>query len=332
MKSSHPFFSRAFIGLALGVASLLSGCAINMKVPIKDPVPSATGYEKAGELPPKALAFKDAQSEPDKKAFLAGTIPMQLVYQDKPFEAVPWLANQVTREMAARGLPVTQAANSESGTAVVIRRAHIESYRASGFSPFITFTSLRADVQTPKGPQRVTAYVKRGKVPVWSFDEIIDPTFNAPLGLLAKELAAKLNQQLYGQVVGDAKVRALLAKLKQNNAAPDDAYLDVYELGFSNNPIAIPELVKLVTHQSEYVRLAAISSLGILKAGDQLHLLMALFESEGNIWQDRAMALKAIGDIGSPEALVYLDKQGQRFAKGDDKEARWTRDILGLYK
>ncbi|EJN07897.1 HEAT repeat domain-containing protein [Herbaspirillum sp. YR522] len=332
MKSSHPSFSRALIGVALGVAALLSGCAVNMKVPIKDPVVSATQYEKAGELPPVALAFKDARPEPEKKAILGGTIPMQLVYQDKPFDALPWLSTQVTREMVARGLPVTQAGAGESGTEVLIRRAHIENYRSNGFSPFITFTSLRADVQTPKGLQRVTAYVKRGKVPVWSFDEIIDPTFNTPLGLVAKELAAKLNQQLYGQVVSDATVKALLAKLKQNNAAPEDAYLDVYELGFSNNPIAIPELAKLVTHSSEYVRLAAISSLGILKAADQLPLLMAIYESKDNIWQDRAMALKSIGDIGTPRAFAYMRKQSKSLGKGDDKEVKWTREILRLYR
>lgn len=33
---------------------------------------------------------------------------------------------------------------------------------------------MRADVDTPRGPLRVTAYIKRGKVPVWSFDDVID--------------------------------------------------------------------------------------------------------------------------------------------------------------
>jgi hypothetical protein len=329
MKTKTCVLNNAVAMLAV---ALLSGCAVNMKVPVKDPAPSAdTSYNKTAAATPVSLAFKDDQSEDDKARLLTGLIPMQMVYQDKPFEAVPWIARHTVAEMAARGLPVTLAANSVSNPNVLIKRIHIENHRVSGFSPFVTFTSLRADVVTAKGPQRVTAYIKRGKVPVWSFDEIADPTYNDPLNIITKELAAKLNQQLFGQVVADDKVNALIAKIKRSPETEANAYVDVYQLGFSNNPIAIPELVKFASHNSEYVRQAAISSLGILKAEGQTDFLINLYESSGGLWQDRAMALKALGDIGTPRTLDYLKAQLKKFENRTDKDALWTKEIILMY-
>ena len=43
------------------------------------------------------------------------------------------------------------------------------------------------------------------------------------------------------------------------------------------------------------------------------------------------MALKAIGDLGTPESLAYLQKQRENFKNKTDKEARWTNEIIALY-
>jgi hypothetical protein len=316
--------------VAMSVA-LLAGCAIGMKVPVKEPAPSGVAFEKRGSASPLVLAFRDEQSQADKATPVSGTIPMSLTSLDKPFDAAPWIADHTAKEMVSRGLPVTLAGPGASGTSVVIRRMHIENHRASGFSPFVTFTSLRADVDTPQGPKRVTAYVKRGKVPVWSFDEVIEPTFNEPLHILTKELAAKLNQQFFKQMASDSQVNALIAKINKDAATRADAYLDVYQLGFSNNPLAIPALVTLADSPSEYVRLAAVSSLGVLKANAQLQFLIARHESPTLIWQDRGMALKAIGDLDTAESRAYLQKRQDVFKAGMDKESIWTREIISLY-
>jgi len=315
--------------IVVAVAAL-SGCGA-MQVRVKEPAPSTIAYNKAGAAQAVALSFQDAREEQDKAKIVSGTLQAQLMDKDKPLDAVPWLADQTVKEMVARGLPVSLATAGTAGTNVVIKRIHIENHRSNGFAPFVTFTSLRADVETPQGPQRITAYVRRAKVPIWSMDELIEPTFNAPLSIVTKELAAKLNQQLFKQVVSDDQVQALIAKINNEAASKDSAYLDVYQLGFSNNPIAIPELVKLSTHESEYVRLAALSSLGILKATNQFKFLSERYELAG-IWQDRAMALKAIGDLGTEESRAFLQKQWTRFADSDDKEARWTKEIISLYR
>jgi hypothetical protein len=320
---------RSATGIVLASA-VLSGCAVNMKVPLKDPPPSAAKYQKTTQPAPVTLAFKDDRNEADK-ALVTGVIPMQVVYNDKPFEATPWVAQHIVKEMTARGLPVTLG-DGQGSTPVLIKRIRIENHRASGFSPFVTFTSVRAEVLTASGLKTITSYVKRGKVPIMSFDEVIDPTYNAPLGIVTKEIATKLNQQLFRQAISDEEVGALIRKINQDaTAKSNDTYLQVYQLGFGNNPRAVPELVKLSSHTDEYVRLAAVSSLGILKANDQYAFLSRLYENSTLLWQDRAMALKAIGDLGTPESRAYLLKQQALLEGRKDKDATWTKEIIALY-
>lgn len=132
-------------------------------------------------------------------------------------------------------------------------------------------------------------------------------------------------------MVSDEEVNTLIANINKDAATREEAYLDVYQLGFSNNPAAIPELVKLTSHASEYVRLAAISSLGILKAVDQFDLLAKRYESKEGLWQDRAMALKAIGDLDTPKSHAYLQKEWDQLKNNTDTDSLWTKEIISLY-
>lgn len=313
------------IGIALAV---LSGCAINMPVPIKDPVPATEKYSRGGTVSPSSLYFSDHQKDTDKALLITGRIPMKPVYKDQPLDVTRWLADNTVRELVARGLPVKLSADGKGATDVRIGRIHIENRRVSGFSPFETFTSLRADVMTSQGPKRVTSWVKRGKVPVWSFDEVIEPTYNVPLSILTKELAAKINQALYGQAMSDAQIDALVNKIE---SAKEIDPMDVHELGFGNNPRAIKALVKLVDHGDDEISHAAISSLGILRAKDQFDMLAKRFEAKGDV-EDRAIALKAIGDLGSAESAAYLGKQAAALATQTDSDATVFKDVIALYQ
>ena len=149
--------------------------------------------------------------------------------------------------------------------------------------------------------------------------------------MLTNEVAAKLNLQLFDRAVRDAEVNALIEKIRRDGGVRDDAFLDVYQLGFSSNRLAVPELVKLSTSVNEYVRLAAVSSLGILKARDQFDFLVQRYETQGRIWQDRAMALKAIGDLDTAQSRAYLQKALSVYAERTDTEALWTREVIDLY-
>lgn len=312
-------------------AMALTGCAVNMKVPLKDPTPSGVAYQGDSVQEVRTIRFQDERSTEAKGKVLTGLIPMQLTFQDKPLDAFNWLERSITQDLTSRGMKLSSAQTDAPQAIVQVEHIQIENQRTSGFSPLITFTTVKANVQTPSGSRRVAAYVKRAKVPVWSFDEVIDPAFNDALSIASKEVAAKINQFAFRQAISDAEVQRLIAGVKRDGTTRDSAYLDVYQLGFGNNPSAIPALAEWTAHPAEYVRLAAISSLGNLGAVEQFSLLKRLAEAKPGMWQDRAMALKAIGDLGTPESKVYLQQQWKAIESLTDKESSWTKTVLSLY-
>ena len=264
-------------------------------------------------------------------SFTSGTLPMGLTHNGETLDPVDFLAKYTIAELVARGVPVSSG--SGDATDVEINKVIMRNYRSMGFSPFTTVTMLSADILADDGDHRVGAFIMRGKVPVWSFNEVIEPTMNQPLELLVKELAAKINMVLYGQSASDATVQTLIDKVNADPAAAL-AYLDVYQLGYSNNPAAIDALVEMTGNAHEYIRLAAISSLGTINAHGQVEQLISLFNGVG-IWQDRAMAVKSLGDIaamGDERAMMFLQNDVEPKLRGESATgAEWTREILGLY-
>jgi HEAT repeat protein len=200
----------------------------------------------------------------------------------------------------------------------------------SGFSPFVTFTFLSTDLDTGTAKKRIGVFIKRGKVPVWSFDEIVDPTFNQPLSLAVKELASKVANQMYGYRASDKTVDDLVAKL--SGKREPESFLDVYALGFTNNPKAIEPVAKLTTDPDEYVRLAAISSLGNLRATSHFDFLKGIYQNRSSLWQDRAMALKSIADLDTNEAKAFVTGELKYWqAQPPSNESTWTSQIIRLY-
>lgn len=327
MKTLRLFHRTPLFGTLIYLV-LLSGCAINMKVPIRDPEPSAAQYVKPTTSAPIILFFSDSRSAENKGALLTGRIPMQLTTPDeKQFDAVSWLATQTVREMVARGLPVQLGNDAKDPSTVVIRRVHIENRRVSGFSPFETFTSVSADVVTPASTQRIATFIKRGKVPVWSFNEVIDPTYSDPLGLTAKEFAAKLARILFDAKLSDSQVDALVVKTGGVNVN----YRDVYELGFSNNARAIPQLIILTANKDDEVHQAAFSALGVLRDSQHFDVLVTEAKDSKADWEDRAAALKGIGDLGTPQSHAYLEQEKARLETLTDAESMRTKELIGLY-
>ena len=49
------------------------------------------------------------------------------------------------------------------------------------------------------------------------------------------------------------------------------------------------------------------------------------------MWQDRAMALKSIGDLGTEEAYNYLKERKSFWEGKTTNEALWNLKILNLY-
>ncbi|MBL8275137.1 MAG: HEAT repeat domain-containing protein [Pelomonas sp.] len=318
------------LAAGLSTAALLSACAPASYL-VKQPTPSGIAGKATGTAP--AAWVIDDQRKGAERDFSTGVLTAGLRTEAGPIQPVPFLAEHLQAELASRGLAVqVRAASADATPNLFLQSFRMQNHRANGFAPFVTFTYLSADIDTPSGRKRVAAFVKRGKVPVWSFEEVIEPTLNQPLSLAVKELASKIAAQAYGWRASDATLNALLAKVGPQAKLEGDAHLDVYALGFSNHPGAKDRLVQLTQHPDEYVRLAAISSLGTLGATDQFALLKGLYERRDAIWQDRAMALKSIGDLGTPASRALLTEELKRWESGKgDKESIWTAQIIRLY-
>jgi hypothetical protein len=316
--------NRAIRLLALAaLAAALSGCAPGGYL-VKTPAPSAQRFEGAAP-PPAQLALVDARSD---KLFSSGILKAQLsVAEGQDLDPMRYLADGLQGELASRGVPMKVVQDGQGLPRLTVRTFRMINHRATGFSPFVTMTYFSGDLETPAGTRRVGVFVKRGKVPVWSFDEVVEPTFNQPLSLVVKELSAKLAGELYRSRASDRSVDDLVARLGARNP---DSFLDVYALGFSNNPRAAGTLASLTGDADEYVRLAAISSLGTLRATSQMEALRSLYAGS-NLWQDRAMALKAIGDLGTAESRALLEKERAAWAGQSGLEPQWTQRVIDLY-
>lgn len=307
----------------------LQACAPKIYV-VDSPEPSEYDYVTGDAQQASTLSIVDAR-EDSFMPFTSGVLPMGLTYEGEPIKPIRFLAEFTVAELAARGIPVQ--AGTDDAVEIQINKMAMRNYRATGFSPFTTTTVLSADVMAPEGERRVGAFVVRGKVPVWSFDEVIEPTMNQPLELLVQEFAAKINVILFQQSADDATIEALVLAI---NSDPDrgDAYLDVYQLGFSNNTTAIDPLIEMTKSPHEYVRLAAISSLGTIGAHGQVDYLISIFLGDSS-WRDRAMSVKSLADLavtGNDAAMSFLQNDVEAGMAGETATgADWTREILGLY-
>jgi hypothetical protein len=319
---AHGNHLMRFLALA-AIAAALTGCAPSGYI-VSSPTPSGQRFE--GSAPPASeLALVDARTI---KVFSSGILPAQLsVAEGQVIDPMRYLAEHLQSEFASRGAPTKVVQDGKGMPRLTVRTFRMINHRTNAYAPFITMTYFAGDLETSAGTRRIGVFVKRGKVPVWSFQEVVEPTLTQPLSLVVKELAAKISRETYGSRGSDKSVDELVAKLGARGA---DSFLDVYALGFTNNPRAVSTLVSLTSDGDEYVRLAAISSLGTLRAAPQLAQLRSLYGG-ANLWQDRAMAIKAIGDLGTAESRALLEKEIASWSGQKGNEALWTRRVIELY-
>lgn len=311
---------------ALGLL-LAAGCAPSSYT-VKAPTPSGMKLESTATLSPQRLALNDLRPT-EQRVFHSGILTAVISYNKAPLDPPAFLATHLQAELKSRGMPVDVVPGAGGPPSIDLRAFRMQNHRVSAYSPFVTLTYLSVDLHNGPETQRFGVFIKRGKVPVWSFTEVIEPTMNEPLSLAVKELATKIASALGGQGSADAVVDQLVGKLATRT---ESSFLDVYALGFSRNPKAVDTLVKLAADPDEYVRLAAISALGTVGAESQFGLLKSICENPASLWQDRAMALKSIGDIGTPDAKAYLQEQWKRQGSAPaGNEATWTSQIIGLY-
>ncbi|MES1191937.1 MAG: HEAT repeat domain-containing protein [Steroidobacter sp.] len=321
-------FSRPLFYAALFSAMLfMTGCAPSF-YNVKEPVPSGLKYVAPSQAQSLHLSMIDERRGQDK-VFSSGILPATLKVKGQPVDPPKFLAKSVADELVSRGIPATVTVGEGDSPKVHLKQFNMLNYRSSGFAPFFTFLYIKADLETASGTKRIAAYVRRGKTPVWSFDEVIEPTFNQPLEIAAKEFASKVANALYGYHASDDAVNQLIAKI--SGPRTGDTYLDVYALGFTNNPAALNKLVELTHDTDQYVRQAAISSLGNMNAVGQLQLLEDIYNNSTVSREDRDIAIKAIGDLGTPDAMTFLKQEYEKVSKLTDANSIWTTRVMSLY-
>jgi hypothetical protein len=313
--------------VALFAALALTACA-PPNYNVRAPTPSGLKYVVAGAATEKSFAVLD-ERRADGKMFSSGILPAELKIDGAPIDPVSFFATHLQAELASRGLPAKISSATTAPPAIHLRDYRMENMRTNAYTPFISLTYVSADVETGDGMKRIGAFVTRGKTPVWSFEEIIEPTLNQPLGLGIQEFASKFANAVYGFRASDATVKDLTAKI--NGTRTPNTFLDVYALGFTNHPAALDTLIALTKDSQEYVRQAAIASLGNLGANTQFGLLRSIYQDQSVAWQDRCIALKSIADLDTAESKAFISEEAHRLGANATKETQVMSRILALY-
>lgn len=301
MKTSRPAPRRAIGAGALFLLLALFACGCTETFYVHGAPPPANKYGAATRNEPATFAIADKRT-PDRLPLSAGTHKIELQGMGN---GIPYLADNLVNVLHAEGIEVKYVGVENAPLELAVLTYRIRNLQSSGFSPVHTFTTFAGNLSVDAGtPRRVTAYFKNTKVPVWSSSELVRPCFQIPFEVIVKEIAAKMNAQVFGRVTPTEKVNELAAAVP---TAPSDtaseAYLKVLELGYTNNPAAIPPLVKLTERRETMMRAAAVSALGILGAKEQLPLLEKIYaENSGYV---KSMAVKSIGTSTHPSRAPF---------------------------
>jgi hypothetical protein len=299
---------------------LLSGVGCSKRFFIKPPTPSSVVYTNPAPVQTH-LSIRDARSEADKDL---STGRLTAVLDGLEGNEVQFLGEHIENELVARGANLQWAEASDGDLQLELLKFRIRNHRATGFSPYWTFTTFSADLSDGSSRGRVTAYFKNGKVPVWAFREVEEPTYNVPVSLLIKEVATKINARVFRISASAEEVQRIAGAVAADNS--ELRYIKVFELGYTNNPAAIPHVLELIDDDGSLVSAAAISCLGMLQAQDQFDLLTRLYENREDI--DKVMALKSIGDLDTEESRQFIIS----VSESDDYDDEMIREVVDLYR
>ena len=310
--------------LVIGI--ILSGCGLSYK--IKDPALSHVKYG-TGDMAPVALDIIDKRTG-DDTLYLMGRIGMASELSDLSnileFEnikdPVAFFATNLEEELNSRGTPVKCAVVQTSTADMIleINRYKIDNYRATGFSPWEACHVFDGTLIVRQEKKPIKAYFYNGKTPVWSMDEIVDPCFNIPAAVIIKEVASKINKASFNLKISDDEIQQLTGQIDANRSKLDieGPFEQVLELGYGNNANAVEPLKTYAQQEDPFLKACALSAIGILGAEGQLEFLKQQYSNE-EAYNSRYMALKAIGDIGSPEAMQFIQaikKEGSYDSEG----------------
>jgi hypothetical protein len=127
------------------------------------------------------------------------------------------------------------------------------------------------------------------------------------LETLLERVADAVGAQLYGQVhmrhASDDEIRAALRQ-----DAPAGVLMEAAsEAGERNLTGVLDDVIALTAHPDDTVVLRAASSIGRLSTGDEASARALAKLTSGSDTERHLVAIQALGDVGGPQALRYLD-------------------------
>ncbi len=312
--------TRILLIVSIFVAAVTAGCGPK-QFRLTTPAVSAVRYQETAN--PLLFSIDDARSQPDKK-FSTGRLAADILYNDAPVNELSFLANGISAEFASRG--VKAELSQTPMYRINVKKFRSRNHRVSGYSPYVTFTTFRADVSVANQSMPVTAYFKNGKVPVWSFDEVVPHCYDEAMQAIISEITSKLNRMYTNYTAPDAKVAEIVAQIDTNYTKK--SYLLVYDLAGTNNPAALPHIARYMKHEDFLMRQAAISSIGILGAVQYLPQLKEIYAN--GTAEERNIAVKSIGDMGTAEVLSFIRAEYANIT-GDSTKDTSLKEVMELY-
>lgn len=239
--------------------------------------------------------------------------PITLSNMENP---IGYFTQNLEKELENRKIPVKCVVgnSSDGGLTLEIIRYQIINRRATGFSSWEAMHIFYGNIIQDGKKTPIKTFFYGGKVPVWSMAELEEPCFNIPISIIIKDVASKINRVVFNYSTPDEKIDSLAAEINlEMGKTVEGAFWKVLELGYTNNQKALEPLKRYSQQGEEFFRSCALSSIGTLGGEGQLEFLKQRYYGAMSSFNDRYMAVKAIGDIGSNEALQFI-----RELKGDN--------------
>lgn len=290
--------------------TIFSGCSLTYT--IKDPVLSSIKYGKV-DTKTITLTIVDNRTGIDS-IFVVGRlgvaaadlskVPVNLENMEDP---VGYFASHLEKEFISRKIPVKCSVGkiADEGMTLEINKYQIINRRATGFSPWEAMHIFYGTITTDGKKTPVRTYFYNGKMPVWSMNEIEEPCFNIPISIIIKDVASKINKAVFNYSAPNEEVDRITFEISAEFGKDDNGpFWKVLELGYTNNQKAMEPLKNYAQQGFEFFKSCALSAIGTLGAEGQLEFLKQRYAAGG--FNDRYMAIKAIGDIGTPEALQFI--------------------------
>jgi len=319
------------IACAFAIVIAFAGCS--MKYTVKEPIPSSIDYGRK-DIAPVTLTIIDNRTGSDaiflvkKDGSLTYTVNVILNNMEDP---VRYFAQHLEKEFVSRGIPVRCAVKkaADEGLTLVINKYQIVILRATSLSSWKASHILDGDIIVNGQKKKIKAFAYNSKVPIFRMKEVEEPCFSIPTSIIIKDVASKINRAVFNLQVSDAKVDKLITEINAEiGKDADGTFWKVLDLGYTNNPKAMEPLKKYAAEGDDFLKACALSAIGTLGGAGQLEFLKQQYRAGD--YEDKTMAAKSIGDIGTTESLRIMQDMKKDKAYKKNGSLRYCIDLYTL--